>query len=74
MRNAKLDVNNCPLGMKNKNTDSVDTCVVTDFEAGCTKIHYSVYSFQYTTVTGKIQAYQNGILNILISHHPHLKI
>jgi len=70
---AKLNVNNCPQGMKSKKIDSADTCVVTEFEAGCTKIQYPVYSMQYSTVLGKLQAYQNGTLDGFISHNATLR-
>jgi len=45
MRIAKLEVNNCLLRKKSKKIDAVDTCVVIDFEAGSTKIHYSCLQF-----------------------------
>ena len=58
MRVAKLDVNNCPPGLRHEITNSVNTCVVIEDNAGCTEIIYPVFNTQYTQVTGQIRGYQ----------------
>ena len=60
MRVAELDVNNCPPGLKHEITNSVNTCVVIEYNAGCTEIVYHVYNVTYTKITGQIRGYQVG--------------
>ena len=48
MRVAELDVNNCPRGLRRKIANSVNTCVVIEDNAGCTKIIYPAYNLTYT--------------------------
>ena len=57
MRVAELDVNNCPPRIKPETTNSVDTCVVTPDNAGCTEILYPAYIIKYTNITGQIRGY-----------------
>ena len=58
MRVAELDVNNCPPGLRPETTNPLDTCVVTEDNAGCTEIVYPVYNVEYTNITGQIRGYQ----------------
>ena len=64
MRVTELDVNNCPPGMTTYTImNSTNTCVVVQCTLGCTTIRYSVHGIQYTTISGRIQAYQIGSLD-----------
>ena len=58
MRVAELDVNNCPPGLRRELTNSVNTCIVIEDNAGCTEIIYPVYNMKYTQITGRIRGYQ----------------
>ena len=58
MRVAELDVNNCPPGLRSEITNSVNTCVVVEDNAGCTEISYPIYNLSYTQITGQIRGYQ----------------
>ena len=58
MRVAELDVNNCPPRLRYELTNSVNTCVVLEDNAGCTEIIYPVYNIKYTQITGQIRGYQ----------------
>ena len=58
MRVAELDVNNCPPGLRHEITNSVNTCVVIEDNAGCTEIIYPVYNISYSQITGWIRGYQ----------------
>ena len=58
MRVAKLDVYKCPPGLRHELTNSVNTCVVMECNAGCTEIIYPVYNTQYTQIIGQIRGYQ----------------
>ena len=58
MRVAELDVNNCPCGLRHEIINSVYTCVVKEYNAGCTEIVYPVYNVTYTQIIGQIRGYQ----------------
>ena len=63
MRVDELDVNNCPPGLRHEITNSVNTCVVIEDNAGCTEITYPVYNLQYTQIIGQIRGYLVGSLD-----------
>ncbi len=63
MRVSKLDVNNCPPGLKARTSGSIKTCVVSDNNAGCTEIVYSTAKISYAKITGQIRGYQIGTLD-----------
>ena len=61
MRVAVLDVQNCPLELKQKTfNDSITTCVVREEDQGCTSIFYSSLDIPYSRVCGRIRAYKVG--------------
>ena len=64
MRIAELDIKKCPSGMRTYTVNSVNTCVVVQETQGCTSIRYPVHGIQYTTVSGRAQAYQIGTLDV----------
>ena len=63
MRVSKLDVNNCPPGLKALTSGTIKTCVVSDNNAGCTEIVYSTAKISYAKITGQIRGYQIGTLD-----------
>ena len=61
MRVAMLDVQNCPLELKQKTfNDNITTCVVRENVQGCTSIFYSSLGIPYSKVCGRIRAYKVG--------------
>ena len=61
MRVAMLDVQNCPLELKQKTfNDNITTCVVRENDQGCTSIFYSSLDIPYSRVSGRIRAYKIG--------------
>ena len=61
MRVAMLDVQNCPLELKQAIFhDNITTCVVRENNRGCTSIFYSSLDIPYSRVCGKIRAYKIG--------------
>ena len=61
MRVAMLDVQNCPLELKQKTfNDNITTCVVRKNNSGCTSIFYSSLDIPYSKVCGRIRAYKVG--------------
>ena len=61
MRVAMLDVQNCPLELKQKTfNDNITTCVVRENKQGCTSIFYSSLGIPYSKVCGRIRAYKVG--------------
>ena len=61
MRVAMLDVQNCPLELKQKTfNDNITTCVVRENDQGCTSIFYSSQDIPYSRVWGRIRAYKVG--------------
>ena len=61
MRVAMLDVQNCPLELKQKIfNDNITTCVARENNRGCTSIFYSSLDIPYSRVCGKIRAYKIG--------------
>ncbi len=63
MRVSKLDVNNCPPGLKALTSGTIKTCVVSDNNAGCTEIVYSTAKISYAKIAGQIRGYQIGTLD-----------
>jgi uncharacterized coiled-coil protein SlyX len=63
-RVAELDMTNsshqCPSGFRQRNDASRRTCVRTSSSNGCTSINFSGARLQYSSVCGKIIAYQYG--------------
>ena len=70
MRAAELDVNNCFPGIRREITNSDDTCVVIEDNAGCTEINYPVYNVTYTQIAGQIRGYQirssDGFISVYV--------
>ena len=61
MRVAMLDVQNCPLELKQEIfNDNITTCVVRENDRGCTSIFYSSLDIPYARVCGRIRAYKIG--------------
>ena len=61
MKVAMLDVQNCPLEMKQKTFNrNITTCVVRENDRGCTSIFYSSLDIPYSRVCGRIRAYKIG--------------
>ncbi len=61
MRVAKLDVNNCPMGLETQNfSGNITTCVQSTYSGKCSEIIYSVNNIQYSKVTGRVRGYQIG--------------
>ena len=61
MRVAMLDVQNCPLELKQMIFNSnITTCVVRENNRGCTSIFYGSLDIPYSRVCGKIRAYNIG--------------
>ena len=62
MRVADLDMTNsshhCPSGLMERTDSNIHTCVQTNTE--CFSINYSTSNIQYSSVCGKIIAYQYG--------------
>ena len=56
MRIAKLDVNNCPQGFNTTMYDSVNICIRSESNAGCTEIHYSTHNVRYNNISGAVRA------------------
>ena len=73
MRVAKLDVNNCPPGMRTETVNTSTTCKVSEDGAGCTEIYYPVYNISYTQVTGRIRAYQLNTSDGFITYNETLR-
>jgi len=69
MRVAELDANNCSPGLTHAITNSANTCVVTEDNAGCTEIIYPVYNIRYTHITGRIRGYQVRSLDGFVSYN-----
>ncbi len=63
MRIAKFDVNHCPSGLMAHTSGSIETCIVSDNNAGCTEIVYSTAKISYAEITGQIRGYQIGTLD-----------
>ena len=61
MRVAMLDVQNCPLELKQKIFNgNITSCVVRENDGGCTSIFYSSLDIPYSRVCGRIRAYKIG--------------
>ena len=61
MRVAMLDVQNCPLELKQKIFHhSITTCVVRKNDGGCTSIFYGTLDIPYSRICGKFRAYKVG--------------
>ena len=60
-RIAMLDIQNCPLELKQKTfSGNITTCVVRENDLGCTSTFYSSQDIPYSKVSGEIRAYQIG--------------
>ena len=62
MRVAFLDRNHqCPRGLMDRNeSPNIHTCVRNEASAGCSSVELSTANIQYSTVCGRITAYQVG--------------
>ena len=60
MRVAMLDVQNCPLELRQEFNGNITTCVVRENNPGCTSIFYSSRDITYSRVCGRIRAYKIG--------------
>ena len=65
MRVLELDMTNsrhqCPSGLMERNdSPNIRTCVRNEFLGGCSSVELSTANIQYTTVCGRIKAYQFG--------------
>ena len=66
MRVVELDMTNsshqCPSGLMERNNDSLSirTCVRNEVSAGCSSVELFTSNIQYSTVCGRIKAYQVG--------------
>ncbi len=64
MRVAELDMTNsshqCPSGLGQQNDLNIHTCVRDSDSRGCSSVMFSTSSVSYTTVCGRIIAYQYG--------------
>ena len=70
MRVAMLDVQNCPLELKQKTFNgNRTTCVVREKAGGCTSIFYSSLDIPYSRVCGQIRAYKIGTPDDFFRYH-----
>ena len=64
MRVAELDTTSsshqCPSGLTNRTYGDIRTCVRSLSEAGCTSVMYATANINYSSVCGRIIAYQFG--------------
>ena len=65
MRVAELDMTNsshqCPCSLMERNdSPNIRTCVRNEFLGGCSSVELSTANIQYSTVCGRIKAYQVG--------------
>ena len=63
IRVAELDVNNCPQGLTSHYVYYRKTCVVVQYEAGCTEIHYPTNNKNYTHIIGRVQGFQKSSMD-----------
>ena len=64
MRVAKLDLDNCPTGLKSQIVSGSErSCVAEDDEPGCTPVLYSSFDISYSRVCGMIRSYRIGRLD-----------
>ena len=63
IRVAELDVNNCPQGLRSDYVYYRKTCVVVQYEAGCTEIHYPTNNKNYTHIMGRVQGFQKSSMD-----------
>ena len=70
MRVAFLDRNHqCPRGFKERNdSPNIRTCVRNEESAGCSSVELSTANTQYSTVCGRITAYQVGSTDDFINN------
>ena len=67
MRVAELDDNNCSPRLQSETTNSVDTCVLTEYISGCTEIVYPFYNVTNTNSTGQIRGYHIRTSDVFFS-------
>ncbi len=64
MRVAELDMTNsshqCPSGLRQRTNSNLRTCVRNSSAVGCSSVMFSTSSINYTSVCGRVIAYQYG--------------